>query len=196
MFGVILAFLCVAAPGFTFLGLTQETASLRPMGIKRALWYGAASLLISFGITVFPLTYFAVKYSPDTAGDLAGLQGTALIGPLGTLLPFLIPGAALLVFLILTEKDRRKPWARVRPAAEWPDPAAETRFGLFSGAIWLFAAGFFFLLGCLWTFKLAWLIFIFAVAVQLVLQGLCIKPGTRRDEKEKPADGVFDRKLI
>jgi hypothetical protein len=46
---------------------------------------------------------------------------------------------------------------------------------MFSGAIWIFAAGIFILLGFLIGFKFSWLVFIFAVAFQLLVQGVMSK---------------------
>jgi hypothetical protein len=98
------------------------------------------------------------------------------------MLPFVLPGAGLLTFLILTEKDRLKPWAKnfhnktvEGEMALWNDPAKAGRFGLFSGAVWIFAVGLFVLLGFLIGFKFSWLVFIFATAIQLLVQGLMSK---------------------
>ncbi|MDR3020299.1 MAG: hypothetical protein LBU66_05285, partial [Treponema sp.] len=75
-----------------------------------------------------------------------------------------------------------KPWAKsshnkaMKEGMEiWNDPAMAARFGMFSGAIWIFAFGFFFLLGFLISFKFSWLVFIFATAVQLLVQGVMVK---------------------
>jgi hypothetical protein len=102
---------------------------------------------------------------------------------IATLIPFFIPGLALLIFLLLTEKDARKPWARERYEKEarasmdlWKDPLVATRFGMVSGAIWISAVGFFILLGLLLGFRFSWLIFIFAVAIHLAVQSLMMKP--------------------
>jgi hypothetical protein len=46
---------------------------------------------------------------------------------------------------------------------------------MFSGAIWIFAVGLFILLGFLIGFKFSWLVFIFAVAFQLLIQGFMFK---------------------
>ncbi|MFP3090430.1 hypothetical protein LQZ21_08910 [Treponema sp. TIM-1] len=43
-------------------------------------------------------------------------------------------------------------------------------------AIWIFAAGLFILLGFIIGFKFSWLVFIFAVAVQLAAQSMMTKP--------------------
>jgi uncharacterized membrane protein YbhN (UPF0104 family) len=124
-----------------------------------------------------PVTYFGAR--------LAGNSSIELMSTIAILIPFVLPGAALLSFLVLTEKDRLKPWAKEfrsgavkREMELWNDPATAARFGLFSGAIWIFAIGFFILLGFIVGFKFSWLVFVFAVAVQLVVQALMSKPGS------------------
>ena len=97
VFGVLLVFLTAAAAGFTFLGLTQETAYCRPMRKKRAALYAAVIGLIVFGCVFSPLTYFAT--------------GRGLMEATAVLIPFFLPGAGGLAFLVLTEKSRLKPWA-------------------------------------------------------------------------------------
>jgi hypothetical protein len=167
--GVLLGFVPPAAAAFTFLGLTQETASRNPLSKKRGAWYTLAAVVLSAGIFISPLTYFAV--------------GRGLMEAIATLIPFVIPGLGLLIFLILTEKDYRKPWVRAQNEKEakasmelFSDPLAAARFGMISGALWIFTIGLFILLGFLAGFHLSWLVFVFAVAFQLVIQGLMMKP--------------------
>jgi hypothetical protein len=166
LFGVLLLCVTAAAVGFTFLGVTQETADCYPMRKRRAVFYALAAGVITFGLVLFPLTYFAA--------------GLGLMEAIATLLPFAIPGAGLLAFLCLTEAGRLKPWAaeramaEMRGAQEMLSGAGAVRFGLYSGAIWIFALGAFVTLGFLIGFRYSWLAFIFAVAVQLVVQALCM----------------------
>ncbi|MDR1100382.1 MAG: hypothetical protein LBL28_07875, partial [Treponema sp.] len=102
-----------------------------------------------------------------------------------------IPGLALLIFLVLTEKDTLKPWARARYEKEarasrelWSDPAAAARFGMAAGAIWIGAAGLFILFGFLAGFHRSWLAFVFAAAIQLVVQSLMMKrPSPHREAR-------------
>jgi hypothetical protein len=172
--GVLLVFIPPAAAALSFLGLTQETASRYPCSRKRGAWYALAAAALCAGAIVFPLTYFATD--------------RGLMEAIASLIPFFIPGLALLFFLRLTEKDCRKPWAReqyergLRVSRElWNDPLIAARLGMISGAIWIFAAGLFCLLGFLIGFRFSWLVFIFAVAVQLAVQSLMMKPRSGKD---------------
>jgi ABC-type glycerol-3-phosphate transport system permease component len=163
--GVLVGTVPLSAAAFTFLGFTQETASRNPLSPKRAAWYVLAAAALGFGIFLVPLTYFATD---------RGLMEAA-----AALIPFAIPGLGLLIFLILTEKDTRKPWVRAQYEREarayrkiFNDPLAAARFGMVSGALWIFALGLFLLLGFLAGFQFSWLVFVFAVAIQLAILGL------------------------
>jgi hypothetical protein len=171
-FGVLAAFVPPAAAAFTFLGSTQETASRNPLSVKRGVWYALAAAVLSFGVILSPLTYFVTD------------QG--LMEAVATLIPFAIPGLGVLIFLILTERDTRKSWVRAQYEKEaranmelFKDPVAAARFGMISGALWIFALGFFLLVGFLAGFRFSWLVFVFAVALQLTVQGLMTKGGSK-----------------
>ncbi|MDR2542392.1 MAG: permease prefix domain 1-containing protein [Treponema sp.] len=182
-FAGMMPFLIVAAAGFTFLGVTQETASMYPVSKKRGVWYAAAAALITFGSFTILIVFTGILI----AGDLFtnGFNFAALIPVIFLMFIFIVPGAGMLVFLVLTEKDRLKPWAksfRSKTAKDemaflaiWNDPVIAGRFGIFSGAIWIFAIGFFILLGFLIGFKYSWLVFIFATAFQLLILGSMFK---------------------
>ena len=163
--GVLIVFFIVPVCGFVFLGLTQETARNIPMNWKRALIYVAAVGVILFGLVVFAIVFFEEN----------GVDRT--VASIGSLIPFVLPGSVVLAFLLLTEKDRHKPWV-VEQQAIWAermkeqfaDPYAASRFGLFSGALWIFAIALFAGLGFLIGFQYSWLVFLFAVAGQLLIQ--------------------------
>jgi hypothetical protein len=108
LLGAMMPFLVAAIAGFTFLGVTQETAAVYPIRKKRAAWYAAAAGLIAFGISAAPVTFFAIR---------AGGENAEMTGSLGVLLAFVLPGSGLLAFLVLTEKNRLKPWAKKWPPA-------------------------------------------------------------------------------
>jgi len=181
-FGAMMPFLTAAAIGFTFLGVTQETASMLPVSKKRGAWYAAAAGLISFGLFTMPIVYFGTKFAGNIVNnifdsDLNFKYLETFVPVICMIIPFILPGAGLLTFLILTEKDRLKPWAKdlrdnaVKSEMEiFNDPVTATRFGLISGAIWIFATGVFILLGFLIGFKYSWLVFIFTTGVQLLVQ--------------------------
>jgi hypothetical protein len=182
-FATMMPFFTAAIAGFTFLAATQETASMYPVSKKRAAWYTAAAALIAFGLLTMPIVYFSIKIADEISSVIFGYNLEALIPVMGMLIPFVLPGIGMLVFLVLTEKDRLKPWAKdfrdktvKREMEMWNDPSAAMRFGIFSGAIWIFAVGLFLLLGFLIGFKFSWLVFIFATAFQLLIQGVMSKP--------------------
>jgi hypothetical protein len=181
LFGSAMPFLVVAVAGFTFLGVTQETASMYPMSKKRAFFYALAVAFLDFGLFLMPLVYFGIQISNGITGNIFGFNLTTVSVAAPTI-PFILPGVAILIFLGLSEKDRRKPWAKgfhgkavYQQTAMFKDSQTEMRFGLFSGAIWLFAFGLFVLLGITISFWVSWTVFVFAVAFQLLLQGLMSK---------------------
>jgi MFS family permease len=173
-FGVLVPFLTASITGFTFLGITQELPSMYPVSKKRGAWYSAAAGLISFGLLSMPVVYFGSK--------IEGFNFDGLVPVISLMIPFILPAIGIFVFLGLTEKDRLKPWAKSfrnkaveSEMAIWNDPVIASRFGMFSGAIWIFAAGLFILLGFLIGFKFSWLVFVFAIAFQLLVQGFMYK---------------------
>jgi len=190
VFGSMMPFLVAAVAGLTWMGLTQETASAYPVSKKRAAWYAAGTGLIVFGLLTVPVVLFGGRLKEgvhEALGAIPALNGSGLeiVGAISVLIPFVLPGIGILVFLGLTEKDRLKPWAKhfrdsavKREMEIWNDPAIATRFGMFSGAIWIFAAGLFVLLGFLLSFKYSWLVFIFATAFQLLIMGNMSKAKT------------------
>lgn len=181
-FGVMMPFLTVSIAGFTFLGITQELPSMYPVSKKRGVWYSAAAGLIAFGFFTMPVIYFSSRLEGFTANGIPFENFERLVPVISLMIPFILPGIGILVFLGLTEKDRLKPWAKSfrnkaveSEMAIWNDPVIANRFGMFSGAIWIFAVGLFILLGFLIGFKFSWLVFVFAIAFQLLVQGFMYK---------------------
>lgn len=159
----MMLFLVLSGTGFTFLGLTQETASNYPMSWKRALVYAVA-----VGATLFGLTTSAMLYFLDYTG-----MNTAL----GTLIPFVLPGLGVLVFLLLTEKKRHKPWVieeremtMERYAKVYRDPIRKEQRGMLSGALWMMAFALFLLIGFLAGWKYAMIVILFAIAAEILIE--------------------------
>jgi hypothetical protein len=73
--------------------------------------------------------------------------------------------------------------------AIFSDPVTSARFGMISGALWIFAVGLFFLLGFLSGFQFSWLVFVFAMAAQLAIQGLMIKGAGNGGERGAGHEG-------
>ncbi|MDR2296054.1 MAG: permease prefix domain 1-containing protein [Clostridiales Family XIII bacterium] len=160
--GTTLFFVGIPAIALLFLALTQETAAREAMGTKRALLYVAAGALFLFGVFTSLFAYFA--------------EGAGLMPAVASLIPFALPGAAFGAFLILTEEDRSKPWVRARreeymkrERERFGNPAAEERFGLLSGALWIAALAAFVLLTILFGFKFSWLAPTLALVGQLLV---------------------------
>lgn len=164
--GSLIPFFIAPVCGFVFLVLTQETARSYPMGWQRALFYVAAIGVILFGLIVFTLMFFE---SEETHVAI------------GTLIPFVVPGSVVLTYLLLTEKSRNKPWVIEQEAAwadrmgeQFADPHVTMKFGLYSGSLWIFAIALFIALGFIIGFQYSWLVFLFALAVQVLVQALMV----------------------
>jgi hypothetical protein len=174
--GSLIVFFILPVCGFVFLGLTQETAANYPMSPKRACFYVAASCVILFGLAVSAMAFFGDHTSSFN-----------IIASIGALIPFVLPGGAGLAFLILTEKSRHKPWfaeqlriVEKEMNEQFADPYAATVFGLFSGALWIFAIALFVILGFLIGFRYSWPVFIIAVAAQLLVQAFTTLKNRKR----------------
>jgi hypothetical protein len=156
-----LPFFTVSGTAFVFLGLTQETSSHFPMNWGQALIYAAASGLLLFGLTTALMLYVT---------DNMGMHAV-----FGSLIPFVVPGVAVLAFLLLTEKSRLKPWV-LEEQKIWmdhygkKDPHRTAQGGLLSGALWIFAIAMVILAGYKLGFIYAIVVFLLAVSVQLIIE--------------------------
>ncbi|MDR1953015.1 MAG: permease prefix domain 1-containing protein [Clostridiales Family XIII bacterium] len=172
----------------TFLGFTQETASKYPMPRKRTIFYTLSVGVFTFGLFCMPLTYLSVAGAGLSTAELAAhgaifsAGNLSLMTAVSTMIPFIVPSVALFVFLVLTEKDRRKPWAvkhaneyMRQEAAFFADPAQATRFGLVSGAIWIAAIALFIILTIHIGILYSWLAFAGAIVMQLLIQAAFMK---------------------
>jgi hypothetical protein len=172
--GTLMPFGALPIAGFVFLGLTQETAAQEPMNWKRALLYAADSAVLLCGVVVFAITYFSEI--------IPGSQVIYGLPPaLATLIPFALPSLAFGAFLILTERDRSKPWVAAQRnnfraqmveqiSARQSDPAAATRYGLLSGALWITAAALFALIILLGAWKFSWIALVIAIVGQMFIE--------------------------
>jgi hypothetical protein len=165
----LMPFALLSLCALVFLGLTQETKTRYPLGWKRSLLYMAAAGLICLGLFTGVIVFFDKNLiRPEVLNSDPVYENINAISALGTLIPFVLSGAALLAFLILSERDRKKPW--VHRLEETQNRPYDTRFGLLSGALWIFAAALFFILTRAVGIGYSWVTFILAVAVQLLVK--------------------------
>lgn len=179
----IVPFGMTAILGFVFLWLTQETASHEAMSRKRALWYVLAAGLILFGVLAAFITYFGVEFAAlDVKSHGYDTANTSIMGAIAVLMVFSLPGIALGIFLILTEKDRSKPWV-IKQREEYmkyaneqfDSPAKAQKFGLICGALWIAAMAGFVLLTMLVGIKFSWLAIVAALVVQMIIMAMLTK---------------------
>lgn len=171
--GSLMPFVIAAKVISVYLYLTQDKALLFPMNKKRAACYAAASGFLVFGIFVLLLLFFMrVSLANIEAEGFRALLNGINVELLGSLF-ILLPSCAALAFLGLTEKSHLKPWAAKE--MEKQIQAYDEKFGLLSGAIWMTAIGFFVLFGFLIGWSVSWIVFIFAISAQLLLQYFTIK---------------------
>ena len=156
-------FLVLSGVGFTFFGLTQETHTNYPMSWKRALVYALAVGVTLFGFTTSAMLFF--------------MENVDMNAVLGALIPFVLPGLGVLGFLLLTEKNRNKPWVIAerelsieRYEKVYRDPIRREQRGMLSGALWIIAAALFLLIGFLAEWKYAIIVILFAVAAEILIE--------------------------
>lgn len=156
-------FIVAAAAGFVFLALTQETAMKYPMDWKRALIYAILTGVILFGLMTALVLYF--------------MENRDMNAVLAVLIPFVLPELGLLVFMLLTEEKRYKPWVikeketiLEQHAKVYGDPVRMEKRGLLSGALWICAFALFLFIGFLAGWKYAVIVFLFAIAAEILIE--------------------------
>jgi len=163
----LMPFLVISGSAFIFLGLTQETKRNYPMPWKRALLYALAGGTLLFGLNV-SITEYLSNHVPSFAA-------------IGTLIPFVIPAACVLGFLLLTEKKRHKPWVAEEQkilmeryaetyAQKYSNPEYLTARGLLSGALWIITIAAFALIWMIFSIKYAWIAIVLAIAFELLIE--------------------------
>jgi hypothetical protein len=106
------------------------------------------------------------------------------------LMVFVLPGIALGAFLILTEKNRSKPWVieqreawAIRQREEYQhilgaafdNPAKAQSFGLICGALWVAAIAAFIALTMFAGIQFSWLVIVAALVIQMLVMASLIK---------------------
>ena len=160
-----------AAGTYAFFALTQETAAHYPMKIRRALAYFIVIFVGVFGEGLASVLFF--------------FDGMALSTALGMECALVFPAVCALVFLILTESDRKKTWLKamvererensMKHSFDMVDPTRAARFGVISASVWVLAVALFILLFFQFEWEYAWVVFPFALADQLLLLAWMLK---------------------
>jgi len=148
----------------TYLSLIIETRGHYPMEKSRALRYAITASIILFAIWLFFLLLFR---------DVL-LESAIIISVI-----VLTPAMIMLPYMILTEKNRKKPWV-LKEMEKWQelykvDPRQAAKFGMLTSALWVSAVALFIILGFFVGFKYSWVILVLAVPLELVLTSMIFK---------------------
>ena len=165
-FCYISAILLSASCGlYTYYGLTQETAAHYAMIKERALAYGIVCFAAFSGAGLAVVSFL--------------FNGFEISIALGIKIAFILPAICALIFLLVTETKRHKPWLKamveqeiensIRFHQDMVDPVKAARFGVASGGLWVLAIAVFITLGIVFSWQYAWLVFPFTLAIQVFM---------------------------
>jgi len=159
---VLISFACAFCAYFA---LTQETAAHYAMKSGRALVYGAVCFMGFLGAGLATVTFL--------------FDGFAMSAALGIKIALILPAICVFIFLLTTESNRQKPWLKAMVQREIEnslifhkdmiDPIKAARFGVASGGLWVLAIAIFVTLGVVISWQYSWLVFLFALAIQVFL---------------------------
>jgi len=166
---IISAVLIPVASGlYTYFGLTQETTAHYAMDNKRAAAYGIVCFTAFLGTALATVAFFP------------GGLGLAIAAGIKSV--FIIPAICALIFLLITEPKRQKPWLKamieretensLQFRKEMVDPAKAARFGVISGGVFLLFVALFLTMQFVLKIPYAWIIIPFAFAIQALLTSM------------------------
>ncbi|MDR1954516.1 MAG: permease prefix domain 1-containing protein [Candidatus Methanoplasma sp.] len=166
------ALLSAACGMFAYSGLTQESIENYAMRRGQAAVYGVLSSIGVLGAGLAFLFFFN-----GMEVTIVQAAGFALF----------IMAICVSIYLLSTSDDRKKPWAKDHngimfemamgsdPDLECIDPAKAARFGMMSGGLWLFTIAAFIVLGLTVGWHPSWVIFLFAILVQIILASVMFR---------------------
>ena len=166
-------FALIGGVAVVFNALTQETRSRFPMKGKRAVCFSAsAALLISGAFIGFSLLFWNLGLSAMMLRDVIDFKVERLaelsVYFIALILALILPGVALLVYLILTQETRLKPWVRDYVEKQAARFEVSERFGLMCAFIWTLAVALYVVLGFIFGWLISLSVFLFAVAAQML----------------------------
>jgi len=168
---LFLPFGLISVCSFVFIGLTRETNAHYPMKRKKSALFAAAAGLICIGVFLGgAILFWDTSYSEFALTNIAAFKAERvmlMLGPsLVVLLGFILPGVAMMCYLVLTQEKRLKPW--VIEHIRRSNGVYGEKFGMLCATIWTFAFAVFVLFGFLAGWHLAWIVFLFAIAIQML----------------------------
>jgi len=159
---ILLSFACGL---YTYFGLTQETTAHYAMKKGRALAYGVVLMIAFLGTGLAVVSFLNHVFEMSIA--------------LGIQIAFSFPASCALLFLLVTEPKRQKPWLKAMVEQEieksmefhqdMVDPVKAVRFGVASGGLWILAIAIYITLGIFFSWLYALLVFSFALAIQIFM---------------------------
>jgi len=161
----------VACGLYAYFGLTRETASHYPMKNGRALAYGIVCLIGFLGVGLAGVSFL--------------FNGFEMSAALGVKIALILPAICALIFLLATETKRQKPWLKamieqeiensIKSHMSIVDPVRAAKFGVASGGLWILSIAVFMTLGSVIGWQYSWLVFLFALAIQVFMAGAIFK---------------------
>ena len=166
---------------YTYFGLTQETTAHYAMRSGRALAYGIVCLIGFLGAGLAVVSF--------------AFNGFEMSAALSVKMALILPAVCALIFLLATESKRQKPWLKAmmegferkvgleietaikQRVTSMVNPTKAARFGVVSGGIWILAIAVFFLLHLVFSLPFAWIIFLFALAIQVFMVSTIFEKG-------------------
>ena len=155
---------------YAYFGLTQETAAHYSMKNGRALAYGVVCLIGVLGAGLAVVSFL--------------IDGWEMSDALIIKIALILPAICGLIFLLATETKRQKPWLKamveheiensMRLHMDISDPAKAAKFGIISGGLWILSIAIFVTLGFLVGWQYSWLVFLFALAIQVFMTTMVV----------------------
>ena len=126
------------------------------------------------------LAYGIVCFAAFLGAGLAVVSflfdGLEMSVALGIKIALVLPAICALIFLLVTETTRQKPWLKamvnrdiensMKFHQDMVNPVKAAKFGVASGGLWILAIAVFITLGITIHWHYAWLVFLFTLAIQ------------------------------
>ena len=164
MYNLLVILLALACGLYIFIGLTQESAAHYAMKQSRAFAYGAVGVFGFLGAGLSVVSFL--------------VEGIEMSAALVIKMTLILPALCALIFLLATEPKRHKPWLKAliehdigssTRYSEIINPAKAATFGITSVGLWILALACFIALGFIIGWQYSWLVFLFALAIQVFL---------------------------